>query len=128
MSVYATEAYYKGPASRVRRFSFRTDGFVSVHAPGRADLLTRPLRFAGASLEINVRSTPAGRVTVEVQDEAGRPLPGFAAADCVPFTGDQVAHAVAWKGAAGLAHHAGRPVRLRFVLEDADLYSMRFHG
>ena len=33
LSVYATEAYYKGPASRVRRFTFRMDGFVSVHAP-----------------------------------------------------------------------------------------------
>ena len=32
LSVYATEAYYAGPGSRVRRFTFRTDGFVSVHA------------------------------------------------------------------------------------------------
>ena len=29
LSVYGTEAYYAGPGSRVRRFTFRTDGFVS---------------------------------------------------------------------------------------------------
>ncbi len=29
LSVYATEAYYTGPDSRVRRFSYRVDGFVS---------------------------------------------------------------------------------------------------
>ena len=31
-SVYATEAYYTGPDSRVRRFVYRVDGFVSATA------------------------------------------------------------------------------------------------
>ena len=34
-SVYAAEAYYTGPASRLRRFTYRRDGFASLHAgPG----------------------------------------------------------------------------------------------
>lgn len=126
MSVYATEAYYKGPASRVRRFTFRTDGFVSVHAPGRGELLTRPLRFEGRDLELNVRTAPAGRVAVELQDEAGCALPRFAAADCIPFQGDDVAHTVAWKGAPRIDPLAGRSVRVRFPMDHADLFSMRF--
>ncbi|MBM3334296.1 hypothetical protein FJY63_06510, partial [Candidatus Sumerlaeota bacterium] len=47
LAVYATEAYYAGPGSRVRRFTFRTDGLVSVHAAGEGTLVTKPLRFAG---------------------------------------------------------------------------------
>ena len=39
-----------GPGSRVRRFTFRTDGFVSLHAEGPAgEMVTRPLRFDGKS-------------------------------------------------------------------------------
>jgi hypothetical protein len=34
---------------------------------------------------------------------------------------------VAWKGDPALDRLANRPVRLRFVMHDADLYSMRFH-
>jgi len=128
MSVFATEAYYKGPAGRVRRFTFRTDGFVSVAAAGRGELRTRPLRFEGRSLELNVKTAPAGRVAVELQDEAGRVVPGFAAADCVPFAGDAIAHTVTWKGRPDLAPLAGRPVRIRFILEAADLFSMKFNA
>ncbi len=128
MSVYATEAYYKGPASRVRRFTFRTDGFVSVAAPGRGELSTRLLRFEGRSLELNVKTAPAGRVAVELQDEGGRVLPGFAAADCVPFTGNAIAHTVVWRDSPALTRLAGRPVRLRFALESADLFSMKFNA
>jgi hypothetical protein len=123
LSVYATEAYYAGPASRVRRFTFRTDGFVSVHADGEGTLVTRPLVFAGSSLSLNIASK--GRTRVEIQDAGGRPLPGLTLAECAPVTGDRIDQAVSWKGG-DLGALAGRPVRLRFVLEDADLFSMQF--
>ncbi|MFQ5808360.1 MAG: hypothetical protein ACE5JM_01975, partial [Armatimonadota bacterium] len=46
-SVYATEAYYTGPDSRARRFTFRVDGFVSAQAgDAGGTLLTTPLDFA----------------------------------------------------------------------------------
>ena len=42
LSVYATEAYYAGPDSRIRRFTYRTDGFVSAKASGGiGELVTR---------------------------------------------------------------------------------------
>ncbi|MCX7825616.1 MAG: hypothetical protein N2689_08655 [Verrucomicrobiae bacterium] len=123
LSVYATEAYYKGPASRVRRFTFRTDGFVSVHASGKGELLTKPLRFTGKTLELNVK----GSVRVEIQDASGEPLPKFALADCQPFAGDDIARIVKWKSGPSVHALAGKPVRLRFVLENADLFSMKFN-
>ena len=46
LSVYATEAYYAGPGSRLRRFTFRVDGFVSAHADETTgELITKALTF-----------------------------------------------------------------------------------
>jgi hypothetical protein len=124
LSVYATEAYYAGLGSRVRRFTFRTDGFVSVRAAKEGTLVTKPLTFAGSKLALNIVSK--GNTRVELQDAAGKPLPGFTLDDCAPVTGDSIEQVVKWKSRADLGKLAGRPVRLRFDLKDADLYSLRF--
>jgi hypothetical protein len=127
LSVYATEAYYAGPASRLRRFSYRLDGFVSVHAgPDGGELLTRPLRHAGNRFVINFVTGPKGSLRVEVQDAAGKPLAGHALADCLELRGDSVAQTVAWTSGPQVRSQPAQPVRLRFVLADAHLFSLRF--
>jgi hypothetical protein len=126
-SVYATEAYYTGPDSRVRRFTYRVDGFVSIHAAADGgQLVTKPLRFAGRTLTINAATSAGGRIRVEVQDAAGQPIQGLCLADCQPFSGDAIEHAVSWTGAAQLEMLVGKPIRLRFELQAADLYSLQF--
>jgi hypothetical protein len=126
VSVYATEAYYTGPGSRLRRFTFRTDGFVSVRAAAAGTLRTKPLKFAGNQLVLNIASR--GPTRVELQDAAGKPLPGFTLDDCQPITGDHIEHVVSWTAGADLAQLAGQAVRLRFALQDADLYALRFQS
>jgi hypothetical protein len=123
LSVYGTEAYYTGPGSRIRRFSYRIDGFVSANAPSTGELLTKPLSFSGEHLSLNIASKGATRV--EVQDTAGKPIAGFSLADCTPITADAIDHRVAWKGGS-LSALAGKPVRLRFALDQADLYALQF--
>ena len=126
-SVYATEAYYTGPDSRVRRFTFRVDGFTSLFAPeSGGGLVTKPLSFDGKQLEVNYRAGKGGHVTIELQDAAGDPLPGFAADDCTPLTGDETAAVVTWSGGSDVGEVAGEPVRLRFNCTNADVYSFRF--
>ena len=126
LSVYATEAYYTGPDSRVRRFSFRVDGFVSVHGEAAADrLLTRPLTFKGDSLVLNFTTSEKGNLRVEVQGEDGKPLKGLSLDDCRPLEGDQIEQPVRWRGGS-LEGLSGKPVRLLFELRGADLYSLRF--
>jgi len=118
--------HYMQDTWHIERLLLRLDGFASVNAPyAGGEMVTRPLTFAGQQLEINYATGAAGSVRIEVQDAAGRPLPGFALADCPEIIGDEIAGAVAWKGG-DLAPLAGRAVRLRFVLKDADLYSLRF--
>jgi hypothetical protein len=123
LSVYATERYYAGNGSRVRRFTFRTDGFMSVHAPQAGTLITRPFTLEGARLVLNLISQ--GGCRVELQDASGKPLRGFAAADCKPVTGDFVDHVVAWEGGT-LGPQIGRQVRLRFDLNEVDLFALQF--
>jgi len=152
LSIYSTEAYYLGEAARLRRFTIRVDGFVSVRAPASGgELVTRPLRFGPASgsgtdghrpkvgrsvasapgkveLVINYSTSAAGSIRCELLDEAGTPLAGHALADCDEIFGDHLDRAVSWGGQTDLEPLAGKPIRLRFLSKDADLYSIRFWG
>ncbi len=125
LSFYVSREYAQ-PTWHVRRYTLRLDGFISVNAPySGGELHTRPLRFAGTRLELNYATGAAGKVCVEIQDEAGRPLPGFGLEDCAPLIGDHISRLVSWRGSPQLPPVAGKVMRLRFALKDADLYSLR---
>jgi hypothetical protein len=127
LSLYASESYWTGKSSEVRRYTLRLDGFVSASAgAGGGELITRPLRFSGGRLRLNFATSAVGLVQVELQKPDGSPLPGFAAADCDEVFGDTVDRAVSWRGSEDVSKLAGTPVRVRFVLRDADLYAYRF--
>ena len=127
LSVYALEAYAQGPDGRLRRFTFRTDGFVSVRSgdePG--ELLTKPVTFVGSRLEVNFVTRDGGKVRVELQNADGSAIEGYTLADCKPLRGDEIRHAVSWKSGAAVGSLAGEPVRIRFELKNADVFSYRF--
>lgn len=127
LSLYATEDYWHGEGGKLRRYTLRLDGFISIHAPMKGgEFLSKPLRFAGANLTMNFATSAAGSVRVEIQDLDGAPIDGFALADCAEQFGDEPGRTVTWKQGADVSALAGRPVRLRFVLHDADLYSLKF--
>lgn len=127
LSLYASESYWTGEGSAVRRYTMRMDGFVSLSAPmAGGEVVTKPLKFSGSKLALNFATSAAGSVRVEIQDQSGKPVEGFSLADCPEHFGDTIERAVTWKGGASVGQLAGVSVRLRFVLKDADLYSIRF--
>ncbi len=131
MSVYWAEHYDNYPAKEIlpqlRRGVLRLDGFVSVNAPyAGGEFTTKPLVFDGRRLVINYSTSAVGSVRVELQDADGKPEPGFTLADSIEIWGDEIERTVAWKSGHDVGRLAGRPVRVRFVMKDADLYSMRF--
>jgi hypothetical protein len=112
---------------RMRRYTMRLDGFVSAQAGyAGGEIVTKPLLFTGSRMVINYATSAAGSVRIELQSENGEPLPGFTLDDCPELYGDSVAQEVAWKSSGDVGALAGRPVRIRFVLRDGDLYSYRF--
>ena len=107
----------------------RLDGMSALATTGFGQVgeaLTMPLRFTGSSLELNVDCGGHGWVTVEIADEAGSPLPGFALADSVPTMINSVRARAVWKAGSSVAALAGKAVRLRFSMKDAKLFSFRF--
>jgi len=126
-SVYATEAYYTGPDSRVRRFTYRVDGFVSVRASAQGgQLVTKPIVFSGKKLVVNFATRDQGSLRVELQDADGKPIPNFALADCTELRGDEIDQVVAWAAGDDVSPLAGKPIHVRFELKDADVFSFRF--
>jgi hypothetical protein len=127
LSLYATEGYWTGTSDHVRRYTLRMDGFVSVAASMKGgECVTKPVKFAGKSLVLNLSTSAAGGIQVELQDGKGKPVPGFALADCPAIFGDSLEHVVEWKGGSDVGALAGKPIRLRITLKDADVYALRF--
>jgi len=128
LSLYATESYWHGKGSAIRRHTLRLDGFVAVNAPAGqgGELLTKPLTFTGNELHLNFATSAAGSVKVELQSADGSAADGFALDDCEELFGDTVDRVVRWKNGTNVSSLAGQPVRLRVQLKDADLYSLQF--
>jgi hypothetical protein len=127
LSLYAVESYWTGNSSALRRYTLRMDGFASVQAPmSGGELLTKPLRFHGSRLALNFATSAAGSIRVEIQDLAGVPVPGFALDECPQIFGDTIDRAISWGNRRDVSTLAGKPVRLRFELKDANVYAFRF--
>ena len=110
----------------IGRAAWRLDGFVSLDAGHFGGIVeTVPLQSAGerqAPLEVNVDAA-AGSLAVDVLSAGGEPLAGYARQDCQAVHTDSVRQTVRWNGGAALPD--GQPLRLRFHLQDASLYSFR---
>ncbi|WP_198668012.1 hypothetical protein [Saliphagus sp. LR7] len=126
LSLYAKEDY-RTEASRLRRYTLRIDGFVSVEAPlDGGELVTKPIVFDGDDLVLNFSTSAAGRMSIELQRPDGDPYPGFELDESPELFGDDYKRVVTWPNGADIADLAGQPVRIRFVMADSDLYSFRF--
>lgn len=125
-SMYVSE-HYGWPDNRLRRLSLRPWGFSSINAGYHGgEVSTKPLTFSGSALRINFSTSAVGSVRVELQDAEGNVVPGYAFDDMHPIYGDQLDFPVSWKDNGNVGALLGRPVRLRFELRDADVFSFRF--
>lgn len=121
LSVFGTEAYYTGPDSRVRRFVYRADGFVALHANADGgEMISRPLIFKGQQLQMNYRTADEGSVKVSLValDEPSVVGP-------VEVKGDEI-DGVVNLDAAAVKSLEGKAVRLRIELQNADVFAFRF--
>ena len=96
--------------------------------PSMRVLSAAALTFAGQELEINYSTSAAGSIRAEIQDAIGQPLPGYTVDECAEIIGDEIRRVVVWKHGSDVSPLAGKPVRLRFAMKDADLFSIRFRA
>lgn len=127
LSFYGTEGYWRGGGKTIRRYVLRLDGFVSVNAPlAGGSVVTRPLVFSGDHLSMNYSCSAAGSIKVAILDSEGVEIKGYGMGDCWESLGDTIDGTAQWRGGRSVGTLAGRVVRLRFELSDADLYSFKF--
>ncbi len=112
----------------ISRVVLRRDGFVSVSAgPQIGEFTTPPLKFAGRNLKVNINTSATGIARVACLDADGKPIPGFTLEDCdILHTANEINRTVTWRGKGDVGALADRPVRLRVVMRDTDLYAFQF--
>lgn len=115
------------PKEAISRAIMRLDGFVSADVEYTGgELITSPLVFEGDRLLLNLDTSGGGEIKVELQDEKGGPVEGYTLKDARPLNGNAVDMPARWNGGSNVDALAGRPVRLRFVMNDCKLYAFQF--
>ena len=111
----------------------RGDGFCSLRArrfPGT--VVTRPFTWPGGRLLINAVGLGGGSAaslrTAVLREDLSE-IGGLGAGDADSLSRDGVRQEQTWGGdGAGIERLAGKTVRLRFLLENTDLYAFRASG
>jgi hypothetical protein len=105
----------------------RLDGFVSVDADHNGGWFETPaIKFTGKRLRLNVDTGSMGTAFVEIRDEGGRAIPGYALSDCEEIGGNFIDQAVYFKGKSDVSALAGRAVKLYFKLKRAKVFAFQF--
>lgn len=105
----------------------RLDGFMSADFAYSGGTLTTPqLVFSGTHLRLNIDTGGMGTAFVEIRDAAGKPIPGFALADCEEIGGNYIDDAVRWKGKTDLSGLRGQVVTVHIRARGAKLYAFQF--
>jgi len=126
MSIYVNQNYAQ-PTAHLHRYSLRLDGFASLNAPYiGGEMITKPLLIKGDKLIINFSTSAAGYIKAELLDTNEKPIKGFELENVNEAIGNEIEKQISWKGNPGLKQLNGEPIRIRFVMKDADLYSIKF--
>lgn len=126
LSMYILEHSWRAN-KELRRYTIRQDGFVALSAgPAGCETLTKPFTFDGNKLTLNVSTSAMGGMKVELQDVSGRAIEGYTLSDCDEILGDRLDYVVHWNGSSDVARLAGKELRMRLFMTDADLFSFKF--
>jgi hypothetical protein len=102
-------------------------GRVSIHASANdGEFILLPFRFAGSYLYLDFSTSPIGSIRVELQDFMGVAMKGYTLDDCLEIKGEGTENLVRWKQGHDVSAFAGQLIRMRFSMNNADLFSFRF--
>jgi len=75
---------------------------------------------------LNFATSAPGFIKVEIQDADSEPVTGYSLNDAKELIGNYIEHPAVWKNGTDVSPLSGRPIRLKFVMKDANLYSLQF--
>ena len=127
LNVYQTSNNEMSFYVRGIRRVLRIDGFAALKAyekPGT--LITKPFIFDGDQLTMNYSTSAAGSLQVSFFDPiSGKELIGLGSKDCTEVVGDEIDGIIPFHEGL-LKKISGKPVQMKVVLKDAELYSFKF--
>jgi hypothetical protein len=126
MSIYVQHDYAQ-PTAHLRRYSLRLDGFTSIYAPYKSgSMTTKSFIFVGRKLLLNFATSAPGYIKVEIQDTEGKPVPGYSLSEAEELIGNYIEHPSSWRSGTDVSPLSNQPIRLHFIMKDANLYSLQF--
>ena len=114
-------AMYAGGATGLA--TLRRDGFASMDGGNQGGyLITEAVIFNGDYLFVNCDSSN-GVIKVEILGEDGIPISTFTASNCLNVSVDSTNHMVQWSETSNVSCLRGVPVRFKFWVTNANMYS-----
>lgn len=119
MSFYKCHGY-RHRAVDVVRYTLRLDGFRSWHAGAQdAYILSKTVTLSGDSMSVNFETSALGYLRIIICDTDGNPIEGY---DSTRLFGNSVERPVDFEKT--LSELYGKEVRIRFEMNECELYSM----
>ena len=113
-----------GAPKPLYRYKIRKDGFACIYADStERTVVTKPFTFEGKDLHLNFSTSAFGYIFVDVLDEDGKMLSDK---ESFEIYGDTIDRKISFADGSDFSKYEGKPIRLRFRMCDAKLYSMKF--
>ena len=124
LSMFTFEGKFGTGPSRLYRYTTRIDGFAShkTQSYDLCTLTTRLFTFEGSKMLLNFKTSGAGGIVIDILDEEGNEIEGYSSYEII---GDRVDREITF-GLGDLSALNGTPVRLRFRMRDAEVFSFKF--
>ena len=107
----------------LNRHEIRKDGFACYMAGGdEAEIVTKPLVFDGGSLHLNFSTSAYGHIFASVLNENGEQL----SEESFEIYGDNIDRTISFADGSDFSRFSGKPIRLKFRMRDAKLFSLKF--
>ena len=105
----------------------RLDGFISADMPYHGgELLTPPVIFDGAKLELNIDTGAGGFASVGFINSDGTVPDGFGIDECDKLNGNSVRMLITFNGNSDVSKLAGKPIHLKIRAYDTKIYGFQF--
>lgn len=115
----------EGSIFRLVQLKDRFIGMTASHSKG-GWFITPPVIHTGSELILNIDCRGLGEASIQITNEDGVPIEGFAHADCDRVDLNHLEHKVTWRGNSDVSTLANRPVRLDFKMQMSTLYTFGF--